>query len=109
MLAKRKKTYSEIVAKNVQTINAEVTLPDELEELPMGTRLFSEDGGKTFNVIKEVEGEETPKPNGVLTDYLRSTETTSVLITGSIIERNLPKGVTEEERVALFENKIILV
>lgn len=104
MFIQRKKTYSEIVGKNIQTINATVTLPDGVEELPMGTLLITVDGGRTFSVA-----DADSAPDGVLTDYLKATEVTSVLITGSIIERNLPEEPSLEQRVALFENKIILV
>ena len=51
MLAKRKKIYSEVIAKVLASVTATVTLPEDVKELPMGTPLTSTDGGLTFEPL----------------------------------------------------------
>jgi len=95
---------SEVIVEDIQTVDAEVSVPTD-EEYALGTPLVSSDGGKTFS--KAVDAEDVVV-NGILGEYLSQSGVANVLVTGEAVAKHIP-DLTDRMQKSAFENKIILV
>ena len=103
---KQPKTYSDVVAEKIQSVDATVAVADG-DELAIGTPLTSTDGGKTFT--KAVDGDGVVV-NGILIEILDAPGIANVLITGKVkVPEELANDITDRMAKSAFENKIILL
>lgn len=96
------KKQSDVVIKKILSHTSEITLPEGVESLEVGTVLVSIDGGETYDIATE-----DSEANGILCENITENGEAEVLLIGVVRQRYLA-GYLDPFKEHLFNNKIIV-